>query len=73
MADARIIKFDVGSPTDKTLNELQEKLNASTSVEAVRRSLSIANTVADILKNKKQRLFVESADGTRQELILPGA
>lgn len=73
MADARIIKFDVGSPTDKTLNELQKKLNASTGVEAVRRSLSIANAVTDILKNKKQRLFVESEDGTRQELMLPGA
>ena len=73
MADVRIIKFDVDSPTDKTLNKLQATLGASTGVETVRRSLSIADSVADILKNKKQRLFIENDDGSRQELILPGA
>ena len=46
MADARILKFDVGSPTDKMLNAVQLRLNASTGIETFRRSLAIADYAA---------------------------
>ena len=72
MADARILKFDVGSPTDKMLKAVQSRLDASTGIEAFRRSLSIANTVTEILKDKKKKLYIENPDGTKQEIILGG-
>ena len=71
MADSavRIIKFDAGSPTDKTLNRLQIKLDASTSVEAMRRSLTIADKITDFAKNG-QKVYVQDADGTMRELVI---
>ncbi len=71
MADSsvRIIKFDAGSPTDQTLSRLQEKLNASSSVEAMRRSLTIADKITDIAKSN-QKIFVQDSDGTMRELVI---
>ena len=70
MADARILKFDVGSSTDNLLSSVKNKLGASSGIEAMRRSLAIADVITDAVKVKKQRLFVESADGTRQEIVI---
>ena len=70
MADARVLKFDVGSPTDKTLKIVQERLNASTGIEAFRRSLAIADAVTEILTTKGNKLYVESPDGSKQEIVL---
>ena len=72
MADVRIIKFDVGSPTDLALNGLQARLGASTGVEAFRRSLSIADTVTEILKDKNKKLVVRDENGKEQEIVLGG-
>lgn len=71
MADApavRIIKYDAGSPTDKTLTNLQVKLAASTMVEAMRRGLTIADKITDYAKDSK--IFVQSADGKLHELLI---
>ena len=70
MSDVRIIKFDVGSPTDTSLTSIQQKLGASTKTEAMRRSLGIAETMIDIAKDKKRKLIVENEDGTRQEFVI---
>ena len=70
MADARILKFDVGSSTDKLLDSVKGKLEASSGIEAMRRGLAIADVITDMVKVKKKRLFVESEDGTRQEIII---
>lgn len=70
MADTavRIIKFDAGSPTDQTLSRLQSKLDASSGVEAMRRSLTIADKITDIAKQNK--IFVQGADGVMRELVI---
>ena len=70
MADARILKFDVGSSTDNLLTSVKNKLEASSGIEAMRRSLAIADVITEAVKVNKQRLFVESADGTRQEIVI---
>lgn len=75
MADVRILKFDVGSSTDKMLQDVQKRLDASTGIEAFRRSLAIADTVTSILKDDKlkgRKLFIENPDGTKQEIVLAG-
>ena len=71
MADApsvRIIKFDAGSPTDQTLARLQAKFDASTSIEAMRRGLTIADKITDYAKTSK--IFVQGADGQMHELVI---
>ena len=75
MADVRILKFDVGSSTDRMLNDVQKRLDASTGIEAFRRGLAIADTVTSILKDEKikgRKLYIENPDGTRQEIVLAG-
>lgn len=71
MADtsSRVFKFDVGSPTDLTLGKLQEKLDASTGTEALRRSLTIADAVTD-LTTKGRKIFVQGEDGQLQQLLI---
>lgn len=69
VAAVRIIKFDAGSPTDKTLTRMQDKLEASTGVEAMRRSLAIADVVTDYTK-KGQKVFVQGEDGVLRQLLI---
>ena len=72
MADARILKFDVGSNTDNMLNDVKAKLGASTGIETFCRSLAIADTITDIAKTKNKKLFVQNEDGSLQEILIPG-
>lgn len=71
MADpvVRIIKFDAGSPTDQTLVRMQGKLDASSGVEAMRRSLTIADKITDFTK-AGQKVYVKDTDGTLRELVI---
>jgi hypothetical protein len=71
MADptVRIIKFDTNSPTDLALKRMQEKLSASTTVEAMRRSLTIADAVTN-LAAQGQEIYVKAADGTMSRLVI---
>lgn len=71
MADptVRIIKFDTNSPTDLALKRMQEKLSASSTVEAMRRSLTIADAVTD-LASRGQEIYVKAADGTMSRLFI---
>lgn len=69
MADARIIKFDVDSPTDQALKRMQKRLHASTSVEAMRRSLAIADTITGFI-DSKQQLYVKDKNGTLREIVI---
>ena len=71
MAEAtiRIIKFDAGSPTDQTINRMQGKLNASSSVEAMRRSLTIADKITDFVQ-AGQKIYVKDAEGNLRELVI---
>jgi hypothetical protein len=68
-AAVRIIKFDAGSPTDQTLSRLQSKLSASTSVEAMRRSLTIADKITDFTE-KGRKVFVQDENGQLSELVI---
>jgi len=68
-AAVRIIKFDAGSPTDKTLDRMQRKLDASSNVEAMRRSLTIADKITDF-RDAGQKIYIKDADGTLQELVI---
>jgi hypothetical protein len=63
----RLIKFDADSPTDRVLARLQSKLCASSTVEAMRRSLTIIDKITD-LSEKGQKFFVQEADGKLREL-----
>ena len=72
MADVRILKFDVGSPTDQTLANVQQRLGASTNVEAFRRGLAIADKMTELLLDKKQKVYVEDEQGNRREIIVAG-
>ena len=65
----RIIKFDAGSPTDQTINRMQGKLNASSSVEAMRRSLTIADAITDFVQ-AGQKIFVQDGEGNLRELVI---
>lgn len=71
MADSvvRIIKFDAGSPTDQALVRMQRKLDASSGVEAMRRSLTIADKITDFTK-AGQKIYVKDTDGTLRELVI---
>jgi len=72
MADTsslRVFKFDVGSPTDATLGKLQQKLDASTGTEAIRRSLTIADAITDLTAQGK-KIFVQGEDGQLQQLLI---
>ena len=71
MADStvRVIKFDTGSPTDLALGRMQQKLSASSTVEAMRRSLTIANAITDLTANG-QEIYVKAADGTLSRLVI---
>jgi len=65
----RIIKFDADSPTDRVLARLQSKLDASSTVEAMRRSLTIVDKITDFANNG-QKLFVQEPDGRLRELLI---
>lgn len=71
MADptVRIIKFDTNSPTDLALKRMQEKLSASSTVEAMRRSLTIADAVTNLAAHG-QEIYVKAADGTMSRLVI---
>ncbi len=71
MADptVRIIKFDTNSPTDLALKRMQHKLSASSTVEAMRRSLTIADVVTN-LAEQGQEIYVKAADGTMSRLVI---
>ena len=65
----KVIKYNVGSSTDAALSRMQEKLSASTSVEAMRRSVSIADAVTDYA-TKGQGVFVKDEHGNFQRLVI---
>ena len=69
MADVRVLKFDVGSSTDVALQRLKNRFDASTSSEAMRRSLAIADTVTE-LSAKGERIFVRNTNGEIRELLI---
>lgn len=64
----KVIKYNVGSSTDNALSRMQQKLNASSSVEAMRRSVSIADAVTDYAKG--QGVFVKDEHGNFQQLVI---
>ena len=65
----RIIKFDTNSPTDLALKRMQQKLSASSTVEAMRRSLTIADVITN-LAEQGQEIYVKAADGTMSRLVI---
>jgi hypothetical protein len=70
MADVRVFKFDVDSPTDDAVKRVQKRLDASNGGEAVRRGLAIADAVTRLAKDEGKKLFVQNDDGTYQQLII---
>ena len=69
MPDVRVIKFDVGSATDKSLNRVQTNLDASTAVEAFRRSIAIADRVTEAIKSG-HKVLIEDGKGNYRELLI---
>ncbi len=63
-----VIKFDVNSPTDKALLEMQQRLAAKTYVETMRRCLTIADTVMQT--SKEGLLYVKGTDDQFHQLII---
>ena len=66
MPDVKVLKFDVGSITDQALISVQNKLSASSGVEAVRRSLTLTDKLTDLAKNGS--LYVKDEHGNLKEL-----
>ena len=64
----RVIKFDIGSPTDKTLKNMQAKLHATSTVEAMRRSLAIADAITDFAN--KGKIFTKDEQGNEKEILI---
>ncbi|MDE2421860.1 MAG: hypothetical protein KGO49_11865 [Gammaproteobacteria bacterium] len=64
----RVIKFDVNSPTDKALHRMQQRLAAQTYVEAMRRCITIADTVTQL--SSEGLLYLKGADGQFHQLII---
>lgn len=69
MADVRVIKFDVGSPTDEIMAKVQKNIHASSNTEAFRRGMAIAEHVTSA-QAKGRKVLIEKEDGTYQQLIL---
>ena len=73
MADptVRVINFDTGSPTDKAPARMREKLSASSMVEAMRRSLTIADAITGLTaKGQEINNYVKAADGSLSKLVI---
>jgi len=69
MADVRVIKYDVGSQTDDTLDRVRARLHATTTVEAFRRSIAIADYITQAQANGR-KVLIQKEDGDYQELVL---
>lgn len=69
MADVKVIKYDVGSRTDETLDRVRTTMQAGSTVEAFRRSIAIADYITQA-QSKGRKVLIEKEDGDYQELIL---
>lgn len=69
MADVRIIKFDVGSPTDVKLGVMQARLGAASRIEAMTRSLAIAQRITDLTDSGKP-IYVEMEPGMLRAIVI---
>ena len=69
MPDVRVIKFDVGSSTDRSLGQIQTNLHTKSSSEAFRRSVAIAERITEA-KAQGAKVFIQNKDGTVQELVV---
>ncbi len=67
MADARIIKFDVGGPVDAALTRVAVATHSSSNTEAFRRSVAIADLIVRG-RSEGKKLYFEDASGARQEI-----
>ncbi len=67
MADARIIKFDVGSPTDAALSRVAKGTHASSNNEAFRRSVAIADVIVRE-RSAGHKIYIEDSNGVRREI-----
>jgi hypothetical protein len=67
MADARILKFDVGGPTDKALGRVAIATHSSSNTEAFRRSVAIADVIVRG-RNEGKKIYMEDENGVRQEI-----
>lgn len=68
-AEAKVIKFNVGSHTDLALGRMQRRLGASSSVEAMRRSLAIADKITEFTSGG-QKVFVKDQNGSLREILI---
>jgi hypothetical protein len=68
-ATVRVLKFDAGSTTDQALLRMQSRLSASSSIEAMRRSLTIADKITEFTANG-QKVFVQDPDGSLKEIVI---
>jgi len=69
MPDVRVIKYDVGSRTDETLDRVRATLNATSAVEAFRRSIAIADYITQA-QAQGRKVLIQKEDGDYQELVL---
>lgn len=69
MADVRVVKFDIDSPTDVAVRSLQRRLDASSGGDAVRRGLAIADAVTQ-MQEEGRDLLVRNRDGSIHKLII---
>jgi len=68
MTNVRLIKVDVNAPTDRALQRIVTALHASSTAEAVRCGLGIADYITQAHLAGK-RVLVVDVDGRTQELI----
>ena len=69
MADVRLIKYDVGSPTDEALERIRRTTHGVDFIDAFRRSISIADYVTQI-QAAGRKVLVEDEHGRYLELVL---
>jgi hypothetical protein len=69
MPDVRVIKFDVGSSTDQSLDKIRSNLHAKNGSEAFRRGVAIAQRITEA-QAEGGKVFIQKKDGTVQELVI---
>lgn len=72
MSDVRILKFNAGSRTDQRLQSVQRSFGASSTVEAFRRAMELAEFMVTATHEQKKKVFLQSEDGSMQEVIIGG-
>lgn len=74
MADAKVFKFNVGSSTDKLVQEIVHKFDVDTDADAIQNSLALTQMIGSLASGtdgKVKTITIVGADGKNHVIQLP--